>query len=76
MSFPVRALAGIDIGEVVSAIDNDECGIVEMPREIARGNERTEYGAYSSSRLKNSWKCCIPSSIGDWYGPTSLLPAL
>jgi hypothetical protein len=65
MCLPVRALTRADIGKVVPAIYDDERLIVEMPREIARGDERAEDETYSSSRRRNSWKCCMPSSIGD-----------
>jgi hypothetical protein len=40
MGRTIRALARIDIGEIVTAIDDDKRGIVEMPREIIGSYER------------------------------------
>src|SRR5215472_9555729 len=39
VSSAISVLAGIDIGKVVVAIDDDESGIVEMPREVRGGDE-------------------------------------
>jgi len=37
---PIRALAGIDIGKIVPAVDDDERRIVEMALERLGGDDR------------------------------------
>src|SRR5262249_37175577 len=73
-------------GEIVAAVEDDPVGIVEMPGECVRSGERREdHSAIlpggraiqmwpSSPRFRYAWKYIKSSSIGDWYGPTSLSP--
>ena len=44
------------------------------PRSRCRPPRQRGTMCASISRRRNSWKCCMPSSIGDWYGPSSLRP--
>src|ERR1044071_5940478 len=113
VSGAIRSLAGVDVGELVPAIDDREARIVEMPGEDLGGDQggmhdifletcvRTRKTSFRSlwsprkpganpptstaerssgrplarnqsaascgpnSARRNSWKCCMPSSIGD-----------
>ena len=65
MRLGVGATARFSIGEVVSAVDYNPARVGEMPRELGAGNESVQSWG-DSSRRRNSWKCSMPSSNGDW----------
>jgi hypothetical protein len=52
-------------GEIVNADEGTEHGGEESePASAAR--DPKPYSRRPSSRRRNSWKCSMPSSIGDW----------